>query len=368
MQTNVLIAGLGLIGGSIAGAIRTAHREAHIIGFDPHRPACEEALRRGVIDEAVQRLEDGAGRADLIILAVPVEAIKKMIEKLAGVPLKPDVIVTDVGSTKRGIMKAAEQYLDGRCCFIGGHPMAGSHKSGVSAARADLFENAYYFIVAEENSGKEAAARRLQDWLKGTHAKFVRVTPEAHDAVVGVISHFPHLVAAALVHHLKNQPDSQVNLRALAAGGFRDITRIASSDPVMWQDIVSNNRDVLMTLFDEWSDEMDKIKAMIEADDKAQIRRFFAEAKHYRDGFPQKQKGAIPSYYDLYVDVPDEPDSISTVTGYIGRAGINLTNVEIIEARENIFGVMRLTFQMEEGRDRAIRILQEHGYNTYLND
>lgn len=368
MQTNVLIAGLGLIGGSIAGAVRIAHPDVHIIGFDTNQLACEEALQRGIIDEAVLRLEDGTGKADLIVLAAPVDAIKKMIEQLAGAPLKPGAIVTDVGSTKRGIMKAAARYLDGRCCFIGGHPMAGSHKSGVSAARPYLFENAYYFIVTEESSEKEAAARRLQDWLKGTNAKFLRVTPEAHDAIVGVISHFPHLVAAALVHHLKDQPDNQVNLRALAAGGFRDITRIASSDPVMWQDIVSNNRDVLLTLFDEWSDEMAKMKAMIEADDKAKIKRFFAEAKHYRDGFPQKQKGAIPSYYDLYVDVPDEPDSISTVTGYIGHAGINLTNVEIIEARENIFGIMRLTFQMEEGRDRATKILEEHGYNTYLND
>lgn len=367
MQTTVLIAGLGLIGGSIAESIRSAHSDVKIIGFDQNKKTMEEGIRRHVIDESAESFPKSASAADIIILAAPVSAIIAMIEELGRTELKPGTIVTDVGSTKRLIKLQADYYLKGRCHFIGGHPMAGSHKSGVSAARANLFENAYYFLIAEKDQ-ESAPMQKLENLLSGTHAKFFRVTPEIHDQIVGLISHFPHLIASALVHHLENHPIQGINLRLLAAGGFRDITRIASSDPTMWTDTVISNRDDLLDLLDEWTRSMEQLKNLLMEGNRPSIHDFFRKAKLFRDGFPKKEKGAIPGYYDLFIDVPDKPDTISTVTGYVGGAGINLTNIEIIEARENIMGVMRLTFQDAGQRDKARAILQQKGYHTYLND
>ncbi|WP_332238119.1 prephenate dehydrogenase [Sporolactobacillus sp. KGMB 08714] len=367
MQTSVLIAGLGLIGGSIAASIRSAHPNVKIIGFDQNRKATEEGLRRQIIDESAENFGKGASAADVIILAAPVSVILSMIKELEKTELRPGAIVTDVGSTKRLIELQADNSLKGRCHFIGGHPMAGSHKSGVSAARANLFENAYYFLIAEENQ-EPAPIEKLEHLLSGTHAKFFRVTPETHDQIVGLISHFPHLIASALVHHLENHPIEGINLRLLAAGGFRDITRIASSDPTMWTDTVMSNRDDLLKLLEEWTQSMEQLKNLLAKGNGPSIYEFFRKAKVFRDGFPKKEKGAIPAYYDLFIDIPDRPDTISTVTGYIGRAGINLTNIEIIEARENNQGIMRLTFQEASQRDRAHAILRQKGYHTYLND
>ncbi|RYL94894.1 prephenate dehydrogenase [Sporolactobacillus sp. THM7-4] len=367
MQITVLIAGLGLIGGSIAESIRKEHPGIKIVGFDTDRKTLGEAMQRGIIEETATSLQEGARDADWIILCAPVSAILSMIEQLSTANLKHDVIVTDVGSTKRYIMLQADHYLRGKCHFIGGHPMAGSHKSGVSAAKADLFENAYYFLVQAADQ-EEAPVQKLEDLLKGTHAKFFRVTPETHDKIVGIISHFPHLIAASLVLHLANHPIEGANLRMLAAGGFRDITRIASSDPTMWADIVTYNRDYLLTLLDEWTNEMEGLKEMLMDGNRKAFHNFFKQAKLFRDGFPKKEKGAIPGFYDLYIDVPDKPEVISKVTGYIGREGVNLTNLEIIEARENVSGVMRLSFQDAGGREKARHILQKNGYHTYLND
>lgn len=366
MQATVLIAGLGLIGGSLAEAIRSVHPEITIIGYDIDPTVRAQAEAMGIVDKVAGSLTGEAGDADWIILAAPVSAILDMIHTLGRVRLKRQTIVTDVGSTKRQIICQAKQELKDKCLFIGGHPMAGSHKSGIAAARSDLFENAYYFLIP--SGGEDAAVRSTQDLLKGTRAKFFRVSADQHDRIVGLISHFPHLIASSLVHHLADHPVSGVNLRLLAAGGFRDITRIASSDPTMWTDIVLSNRDQLLEMLDGWSGEMERLKQRLIANDKAAIYSFFKKAKEYRDGFPKKTRGVLPGYFDLYVDIPDRPDMISKVTGHIGREGINLVNIEIIEAREDVFGVLRLTFQKEADRNRALRLLQQKGLHTYLNE
>ncbi|MTT31280.1 prephenate dehydrogenase [Terrilactibacillus sp. BCM23-1] len=366
MKKTVLIAGLGLIGGSIAQAIRSAH-QVHIIGFDKNLGACDEALKLGIVDEASDSLEKSAMKADLIVLAAPVKGILALIHELSHLELKENVLITDVGSTKRKIMELAKKKLKGKAVFIGGHPMAGSHKSGVGASRPYLFENAYYFIV-EDTDRKKAGSPQLMEWLKGTKAKFICFSANEHDRAVGIISHFPHVIASALVNHLKDFSEQGMNLRAYAAGGFRDITRIASSDPTMWRDIVSDNRDVILDLLDRWQQDMSEIRQMLINNDTTAINAFFLDAKHYRDGFPVKQKGAIISDYDLYVDVPDEPYTISKVSGLIGEAGINLTNLNIIEGRENIQGIMRLSFESEQHREKAMTILKKNNYTTYLND
>jgi prephenate dehydrogenase len=365
LEGNVFVVGLGLIGGSIALAVKKAHPDAVIIGYDVNEQELKLARSLKVIDEAASSLERGMENADLIILATPVMQTEKILAQMPVHLLKENVIVTDVGSTKQRIVHHAQRLGKQGITFIGGHPMAGSHKSGVAAARAHLFENAFYALTPTNEVAAEKI-ERLKEWLKGTKAQFVVLSPEEHDRITGVISHFPHIIAASLVHQAQQYEKENPLVSRLAAGGFRDITRIASSNPEMWRDIFIHNKDELLTLFDRWIAEMKKLRSIVEEENSAAIYHYFLEAKQFRDGLPARTKGAIPSFYDLYVDVPDYPGVISEVTGYLAKENISITNIRIIETREEIYGVLRLSFQSEEDRAKAKACIQEHtNYETY---
>lgn len=364
MRKIVLLVGTGLIGGSIAIAIRREH-DVFIYGYDINIEQVEKALSLQVIDEVVTDLKSPAENADLIILASPVEETKKIMKMITNYSLKEDVIITDVGSTKRDIMSLANQLWNGDVTFVGGHPMAGSHKTGVESAKAHLFENAFYVLTPQKTTPYEKI-EQLKQWLKGTNSKFLVLDAEEHDYITGAVSHFPHIIAAALVKQVKKHSDRNPFISMLAAGGFRDITRIASSSPKMWKDIVKQNRDHLLRLLDDWIMEMRNVKSILESDENGKaIARYFQEAKDFRDTMPVRVKGAIPSYYDLYVDVVDHPGAIAKITTILAENEISITNINIIEAREGLLGVLQISFQTEEHRIAARTLLEQNGYQTY---
>lgn len=354
MKGNVLVIGLGLIGGSVALAIKKEHPDCTIAGYDLKSESIKMAKLLHVIDKEASDIQAYTKEADLIIIATPVQQTEQWMDRLAAWTLKENVIVTDVGSTKTKIMMLGQRLIEKGICFIGGHPMAGSHKSGVQAAKAHLFENAFYLLTPNQKESSNNIST-LKSWLKGTNAKFIVVSPEEHDQLTGVVSHFPHIIAASLVNQAfgKEEKENQELLRRLAAGGFRDITRIASSNPSMWRDILLHNKDVLIELMDQWSVEMATVSDLIKAEDEKEIFRYFERAKNYRDELPAKSKGAIPSFYDLYVDVPDYPGVISEITGYLAKAAISITNIRILEMREDLYGVLVISFQTLEDRVRA---------------
>ncbi|MDQ1145259.1 prephenate dehydrogenase [Bacillus sp. SORGH_AS 510] len=355
MEGRVFVIGLGLIGGSLALCIQKEHK-ATIIGFDINSEQARLAKMLGVIDEVAESITDGAENADLIIIAAPVNETKQIIQLLAEIPLNPNVIVTDTGSTKRKIVDSALGLKDQGLTFIGGHPMAGSHKSGVSAAKEILFENAFYLLTPETHI-EEKKVEQLKQWLKGTNAKFLIITPDTHDYLTGIVSHFPHIIAASIVRQTEKLAESESLIPRLTAGGFRDITRIASSSPQMWKDILLNNREIIIDLLDHWQEEMIGIKTLLESEDSSGILHYFKSAKDFRDGLPQKEKGAIPAFYDLFVDVPDYPGVISEITGYLAKENISITNIRILETREDINGVLVISFQSEEDRQKAERCI-----------
>ncbi|WP_175991210.1 prephenate dehydrogenase [Bacillus sp. Marseille-Q1617] len=358
MEGKVLIVGMGLIGGSLALCIKEEHPDATIAGFDVNHQELRLAKTLGVIDEISRGLEEGAEEADLIIISTPVTQTEKILELLHNAKLKSDVIITDTGSTKEQIMKASRPLKDKGVSFIGGHPMAGSHKSGVTAAKKILFENAFYMLTPPEVGG-DLEIETLKEWLKGTRAKFLIVPPKEHDELTGMISHFPHVIAASLVHQAKGSSKEHPYLRRLAAGGFRDITRIASSNPVMWKDITLQNKKVLLDIMINWKVEMEEVINMIRENDSNKIYSYFNEAKKFRDELPVQSKGAIPAFYDLYIDVPDYPGVISEVTAYLAEERISLTNIRILETREDLFGVLVISFQTMEDREKAAVCLKE---------
>lgn len=363
-KRKVFVIGIGLIGGSIALAIRNEH-DVDILGYDIDEQQIKLALTLKVIDDAPSTIEAGAKDADLIILATPVTKTEAIIEKLAKLELKQNVIITDVGSTKKRIFEKANCLLEKGYTFIGGHPMAGSHKTGVEAARAHLFENAFYILTPMQGVEMNKVIQ-LQNWLKGTKAKFIELAPEQHDRLAGAISHFPHIVAASLVHQVAKIEQDDPLVSRLAAGGFRDLTRIASSSPTMWRDILLHNKDSMLELLEKWQDEMNYVKRLIENEEEQKIYDYFDEAKKFRDELPVHKKGALPSFYDLYVDIPDHPGVVSDVTGILAKENISITNIRILETREDIIGVLRLTFRSEEDRTKAKASLQANLYETYV--
>lgn len=361
LQGRVLIIGLGLIGGSLALCIKKIHKDASIIGFDINEEQTKLGRMLGVIDEAATSIEEEAALADLILIATPVKVTEKVFRILENIPLKSNVIISDAGSTKKQIVRLAENLKNKGITFIGGHPMAGSHKSGVTAAKSILFENAFYILTPEDHISANKL-KELQQWLIGTKARFITLSPDEHDHLTGVISHFPHIIAASLVHQAEKTSTKQKLVPSLAAGGFRDVTRIASSSPEMWRDILLHNKEVMLSLLDDWQNEMNKVSDMLVNENDEEIFNYFYRAKQFRDELPQKEKGAIPSFYDLFVDVPDYPGVISEITGYLAKEEISITNIRILETREDINGILVISFQTEDDRTRA-----DHCIHKYTN-
>lgn len=366
MKGRVFVIGLGLIGGSLALCIKKKHKESVIVGYDINPEQAKLGKALGVIDEFVETVPEGAKDADLIIISAPVNETEMIMNILSDLSLKKDVIITDTGSTKQQVVRCADCLTNQGIAFIGGHPMAGSHKSGVTAAKDILFENAFYILTPGEGVS-ERKLTLLKAWLQGTNAKFIILTPDEHDYLTGIVSHFPHIIAAALVCQTEKLSTSESLLPRLAAGGFRDITRIASSSPEMWRDILLQNKEVLLNLLEQWQHEMELVKGLLTEENSDAIYRYFSAAKNYRDALPVMEKGAIPAFYDLYVDIPDVPGIVSEITGYLAKERISLTNIRILETREEIYGVLVISFQTEADRQRANQCIGTYTeYPTYI--
>lgn len=362
---KIVVIGLGLIGGSIALALQKSP-ENKIIGFDQSPDTLQSAKVLGVIHEAAASPEEATRDADILIFATPVNATLEWMETIKQWDLPKNLIVTDTGSTKQMIMDKAVELAAQGITFIGGHPMAGSHKSGVLAAKPILFENAYYMLTPLQQTAKEAV-EQLENLLKLTSAKLIVISAEEHDHMTSVVSHFPHIVAASLVHQLAKENTNQPFTKKLAAGGFRDITRIASSNPIMWQDITLQNRQQIQSQLAKWQDEMARVQQILADGSDTEIYEFFSTAKTFRDDLPTSS-GAIFTTYDLYIDVPDYPGSIADITGYFAEEKISITNIRIVETREDVFGILVVSFQSNGDRQRAAECIRKRSpYEFYIS-
>ncbi|MCP2036356.1 prephenate dehydrogenase [Planomicrobium sp. HSC-17F08] len=362
MNAQVLIIGLGLIGGSLAKALQR-HEGVHVAGYDADPHTARKAFKMGIIHSSPPSLERAAAEADVIVFATPVGTTIKLMEQSKFWDLKKEVILTDTGSTKHQIMESAKGLGH---TFIGGHPMVGSHKSGVEAAKEVLFENAFYILTPLENTSEESIAF-LKELLSVTKAKVEVLKADEHDYMTAIVSHFPHLIAASLVHQLAKEEEYPF-ARQLAAGGFRDITRIASSNPEMWRDITTQNNGMIVQQLSNWMDEMEQLRDLLVRNEPEPIQEYFQRAKSVRDELPIAGHGAMYSVYDLYIDIPDVPGSISELTGYLAEEQISIVNLRILETREDVFGILVISFQTPEDRERAKECISKRtAYDTYIS-
>lgn len=364
-MTRIAIIGVGLIGGSLALCYK-GQPGYTVVGFSNRESSAIKYVERGVVDTATTSLAEAVQDADFIFLCVPVGMLADYVQQLSQLSLKPGCIVTDVGSTKASVMEAAEQAQLGEgVTFIGGHPMAGSERSGVEAATSYLLENAFYVLTPSSSTPVEAVDK-LTALLKLTRAHVVHVAPQQHDEIVGAISHLPHLIAVALVNQIREYNEEDSLYRLLAAGGFRDITRIASSDPIVWRDILLNNKNVLLRLLTQWNEQTMAWMNMLSTDDGDAIEQSFRTAGQFRGTLPERRKGIIHSLYECYVDVPDHPGVIGKIATELGNANISLSNIHIIESREDIPGVLRLSFRTQDDLDQAKFELENLGFSVHF--
>ncbi|MEI3604738.1 prephenate dehydrogenase [Pseudogracilibacillus sp. SE30717A] len=365
MKRKILVAGLGLIGGSLALAMKKSP-ENHILGFDLQKETLQIALEEQIIDESYTNFEEAVKQAKIVILAAPISETIKLMKKMDTIELNHDIILSDVSSVKGSILQAANEMINNRITFIGGHPMAGSHKAGIQAAKGHLFENAIY-VLTPTTSCSNGKIEVLKEVLKETKSNFLILNPEEHDEMTSVISHFPHLIASSLVHQAKKWEQMHQYLPELAAGGFRDITRIASSNPKMWQDIFQHNGEQMSRLLQDWINEMVTLKEFLDKNNKEEMIVYLDQAKKYRDGLGEKTtRGALPSFYDVYVDVKDQPGAIASVVQLLADEEISIRNIRILEIRDSINGALRLSVTNQKDQQRAYNVLKNNNYDVTI--
>jgi prephenate dehydrogenase len=283
---NICIIGLGLIGGSLARAIKERGLAGNITGIDNDKDNLKAALEEGTINSPGQ-IPGGVATADLVIIATPVRAALSIITQIAP-HIAPGTIVTDVTSTKEQIVAHATGILPPGVSFVGGHPMAGSEKSGFRNSRPDLFNGAYYFITPVSDT-ESSAVLKIKSLVNAIDAVPVELTPGEHDRVVAIISHVPHLTAVALVNNLHRQPGFN-DILPLAAGGFKDITRIASSFPGLWQEILMSNRTKIIPVLDNLIKILDNYKRALESGASETILEELSRARSLRQQISSCEK------------------------------------------------------------------------------
>ena len=288
-QLNKLaIFGVGLIGGSLALALRQAGVVGEIVGVGRSTGNLQEALRRGAIDRAETDAAAAVKGADAVLLAVPVGQMGGVMQAIAP-HLEAQTIVTDAGSTKCDVVALAQRHLPGHLArFVPAHPIAGAERSGAAAASADLFQGRNVVITPMPGIDP-AAVQQVRAMWKACGAVVREMTAQAHDKVFAAVSHLPHLLAFALVDEIASR-DNGEELFSYAASGFRDFTRIAGSSPEMWRDICLANRDALLQELDAYRAQLERLHALLERDDGAALEQVFNHASQARNTWASKKK------------------------------------------------------------------------------
>lgn len=361
-RLRITIVGVGLIGGSLGMAWRAARRGLYVTGVVRRPESADEAVSLGACDEATTDLAEGVAQADVVVVCTPVTAIVPTVQRLLPY-VRPGCIVTDAGSTKRAICEAL--WSGGRpdVPFIGGHPMAGSEKEGIRAADPYLFQNAVY-VLTPHPSTDEGALRLLKELVEVTGARTMVMDPARHDLIVAAVSHVPHLLAASLVHTAAEVDRRIPQTLSLAAGGFRDTTRVAAGSPEIWRDICLTNREAILQVLGLFRQTADELERALAAADAERIEAYLHTAREHRLRVPNRAKGIISSLHELAVHVVDRPGELARVTGLVAEAGINLIDIEIMRVREGEGGTLRLGFESPEACDAAMRILMKNGYTV----
>ena len=359
---KISIIGLGLIDGSLAKALKEKLGIESITAVDINEKSLSQALKEGFIKEGFTELNESVYNSDIIFICTPVKDAVEYITRLHG-KVKAGCILTDTASTKGEIIDYVNS-LDNPPCFIGGHPMAGTEKAGFSSSFSHLFENAYYIMSPSKNCPEESL-EYLAEIIRGIGAIPIKLDSKEHDIITATISHVPHVIASALVNLVKFSDSPDGKMQTLAAGGFKDITRIASSNPKMWENIILSNKEIVKSTLNKFTETINTFIEYIDNENSNGIYNFFDSAKKFRDSIPNNRKGLIEPQNELIVDVVDKPGIIGEIATILGNNGINIKNINVSNSREFEQGCLRITLPDSGSVAEAYELLAKKGYKVF---
>jgi prephenate dehydrogenase len=357
---RLTIVGLGLMGGSLGLAARERAGVGRIVGFDPDATAREAALERGCVDEAGDDLAAAVAGAELVVLCAPVHELPAVLAELA--ELAPEATVTDIGSTKAGVVAAVPAALRRR--FIGGHPLCGMETRGAQNARAELFEGATWYLTPLADT-EPARLRDLHRLLAALGAVPVAIDAGVHDRLLAVTSHLPHALANLLVVQAgEARIDGHDPLTSIG-GSFRDMTRVAGANPRIWVDIFIDNRDALAAALREHQRALGEVLTALEAGDAGYLARCIGQASGHRRRSLAAQFDQRPEeLYRVQVHISDRPGALAGITQTLGAARINIEDFELHHFTPERGGTMELLVAGQEAAERAVELLDGQGYGA----
>lgn len=361
------IIGLGLMGGSLAKAIKKVHAQnSYIIGYDLQHTYSKTAYEEGVIDHIATDAKTSFSDCAVIFICTPVSHTYKTVEDLLP-HVAADCILTDIGSTKYEVVSNIDTLLKNnkkRVYFVGGHPMAGSEKFGYAASTAYLFENAYYLLTPMGDT-PDFILFILQKMIERIGAIPLILSASYHDFATATVSHLPHIIASSLVHLVRENDGDNGHLHHLAAGGFKDITRIASSNPDIWTTVCLSNKKQLQKVFSRYTDILNHFSEMLEKEDESELHHFFDAARIYRNTFKEGASNDPSKSYALHMDAKDEPGIIASIATLLSKHHINIKNMGIITDRESESGVLKIVVENKAALLMATEVLSKNHYTIY---
>jgi prephenate dehydrogenase len=355
---RIAIIGLGVIGASLGMALQATRPDLEVMGTDIDPITVEKAIEMAAICRPLL-LEDLLS-CEVVFIATPLHIIPQVLRQIRD-SLNPDTIVTDVGSVKTWIMQQYEELLPAGISFIGGHPLAGSDRSGITGADKYLLQNAVYVLTPLPTTPNEKV-EMLQDLIGETGAQVMILTPADHDAMVSKVSHLPHIAAASLMNNLERQPDA---LR-LAAGGLRDTTRIAASNPELWEDILLFNKEAIIGEISELIKQLNRYRQAIASNDRINLRQCLSEAQQMRKALPIG-RSSLRTSSDIVAIIPDKPGIIGNLGALLGGAGININDIQIMGVRDENEGSLRMGVPQSLA-EQALQLLKDNGIRAWIRE
>lgn len=362
MCTTIAFIGLGLIGGSVAKSIRKAHPDYRLLAYDTDREALASAVQNQVIDAVCEAKDQRFASCDYIFLCAPVAYNLSYLGYFKDI-IKDTCILTDVSSVK-GIIHEEVKKLQLESNFIGGHPMAGSEKSGYPNSSDRLLENAYYILTP---SG-EISLDKLTSYTElvtSMGAIPLVLTSEEHDYITAGVSHLPHIIASSLVNLIRTLDNDAEYMKMIAAGGFKDITRIASSSPELWKQICMENPENISSVLDDYIRMLIQIRCFVNERNQDALYEMFSSSRNYRDSIDNVPHGPLKKSYCLYLDIADEAGAIATVATLLAMNQISIKNIGILHNREFEEGVLKIEFYEEQAQSEALLLLTKRNYIVY---
>ncbi len=355
--------GLGLIGGSIAKALKEYDSGIKIVAYDVNPQTLRLAEQESVADVASPSIDESFSDCDYLFLCAPVQKNDKNLKAVKEI-LPAKCLLTDVGSVKSAIHRAVRD-AGLEHCFIGGHPMAGSERTGFVNSKAGLLENAYYILTPTPSvpAGKLEAYREL---VARMGAIPLILDYEKHDYVTAAISHLPHIIAASLVNLVRDSDSEDGIMKMVAAGGFKDITRIASSSAAMWQQVCLANRENISRLLQAYIDSLTDIKGRLDNGMEQALYNLFDSARIYRDSFISASSGPIKRSYSFNVEIADKTGALAHIATLLADQGLSIKNIGITHNRESEDGVLRIELYKETDMDTAVKLMLDAGYFVHV--